>query len=113
MKNLQPDQDMVDRLRSNFSHELVAEELLETVKSICAAFGVNIKTEIVSVDKSHKVDVNTVLNGIPRMSAAMAAVYAGSHINPFKLVKDSVNNVKESPERHNNREDRPPGIPSK
>lgn len=104
--NMQPDRQLIDHLRNNFSHKNVADELLKIVKELCAAIGVEINTQIVSVNTKHKVDVKTVMAGIPRLSAVMGAVYAGSGINPFKVIEEH-ENVKQQAREQANRKAAP------
>ena len=93
-KHTSPDEELINKLRENFSHQAVAEELMKIVTELCGAIGVQIESRIVNIDKKHKVDVQTVINGIPRLSAAVAAVYAGSQINPLALIRNTENVTK-------------------
>lgn len=103
-----PDKALIDKLRKNFSHKLVAEELLNIIKELCAAIGVKINTQIVEIDEKHKVDTNVVMGGIPRLSSIVAAVYAGSAINPLHLIEEH-QNVTKQPWKQADRE-APPNV---
>lgn len=105
---VQPDKELIDKLRANFSHQAVAESLIAIMKDLLTAIGVQVNTQIVRIDKKHKVDTQAVMSGIPRLSATIAAIYAGSAINPIDVIEER-NNVTQQPWKYADRE-APPSV---
>lgn len=85
---IKPDTVLIDYLRKNFSHENVVTEFLKIVQQICDAVGVTITTEIVAINKKKKVDSKVIMGSIPKISSVLAAIYAGSSINPDIVIEE-------------------------
>ena len=92
------DRDLAQVLKDDFSPENTIRELFAACTKLASAVGIQVKWdmgEMYLVDPDKK----AVAKGMTHLVTAMAALQAGSNINPFKLLQEAQRAQRESVEK--------------
>ena len=85
--SMTPNEELAEQLRKDFTAKTCTNAVLKAVTDLCAAVGVTVSCEIVSVDKGFEVNRQVLSSALGRLATAQGAMLAGGQINPISTLE--------------------------